>query len=766
MKINKPNKIAAIACSAFLALATTSIAQPLTNASFELGSLGGTPDDWVLALSGGTATNTDLYAKAGTRSLLIDSTGAGGWSSPNAHQQFPASPGDEFKFNGWMLRSASIPGGSFGLLKMEFRNSVGTPLVPASASIGQINLPFPGVESLPFLNDANVPANTWLFTQLQGVAPAGTVNVRFYVLNVNAPGAMYPMYFDDLKAEKILSPAGVTITAPTNGAIVFTNFFITATASAPPGNITNVTFYRGTTILGSDDTAPFSLNNVSAAPGLAQLKAVAQADTGPSIFVTSSVVNVTITDTVTVSEFGVNPAASWTAYMNWFQTPQNGGAFVQGSTWGIADLSAQFSGSGLSSVLTLKPAPLNDTNAYWYDYESEPLFSNPGNLTNAVGFKEMEANFYVQLPDGSVNGNLVKFTGVCKTNTLDIRLNPASTNGIGNGWTNYAFVKELAADYSTNLTTYVALTSGLPFSVSLQTSADPTLHVQYGFVTRGPNVWPSDVDKYGNVQIQSTAAVSTNFIVDSTAGWVGYMNVFTNQQGGGGYSFGSAWGTADLKAVFNTSGLVLSPNTINDPSPEWYTPSGQPGAVGNRTMDANFYQEFTGPLAGKNVTFTGTVLSNTLVSALNTNVIGNGWTAFAFIKDLAPDYSSFNWATVPLTPGAFNVSLFTANDPARHVQFGFVVTGPNVWVTDAAPFGNIVIGNAGVLPTTITPSLNGANLNLTFASQLGKTYTVQFKNSLTNATWNTFTITNGTGANAVVVDPASGNERYYRLSIQ
>jgi hypothetical protein len=452
--------------------------------------------------------------------------------------------------------------------------------------------------------------------------------------------------------------------------------------------------------------------------------------------------------------------------MNVFQTPQNFNGPVFSSAWGVGDLVAQFTGSGPSTLLTLKPAPLNDTNSFWYDYTVEPLLSNPTNLSGAVGFKEMEANFYVQVPDGSVSGNIVKFTGICKTNTLDITLNPSKTNGIGNGWTNYAFVKELAADYSTNKTTFVTLTSGAPFSVSMQTTADPTLHIQYGFVTRGPNVWPTDVNNYGNVQVQSTAAASTNFNVNSSANWLGFMNVFAKPQDGGGYSFGSGWGTADLKAVFGGSGLVLSPNTIGDPDPFWYTPSGGPGAVGNRTMEANFFQQFDGPLAGKNVTFSGTVLSNTLVSASNTNALGNGWTAVAFIRDFAPDFSSFTSATVPLTPGAFSVTLFTANDPNRHVQFGFQVVGPNVWATDVAPFGNIVIGNAGINPTSITPSRSGNNIVLTFPSQSGKTYTVQYKNALTNGTWNTLTTTNGTGANAIVVDPTSGVQRYYRLSIQ
>jgi len=562
----------------------------------------------------------------------------------------------------------------------------------------------------------------------------------------------------------LTSPLAAQITSPTEGATVFTNFTIVATASVLPGSVTNVNFLRGNTLLGSDDTAPYSLNVVGATPGAAALKVVAQADTGSSV--TSSVVNVTVTATPVVSAFDVNPAAAWTGFMNVFQTPQNFNGPAFSSAWGVADLSAAFTGSGPSTVLTLKPAGINDTNSFWYDYTVEPLLSNPSTMPGAVGFKEMEANMYVQIPDGTVSGNLVTFSGVCKTNTLDIRLNPSKTNGIGNGWTNYAFIKELAADYSTNNTTYVILTSGAPFSVSLQTTADPTLHVQYGFVTRGPNVWPTDVNNYGVVQVQSTSAASTNVIVDSAAGWVGYMNVFTNQQGGGGYVFGNPWGTADLKAEFNSSGLVLSPNTINDPSPEWYSPSGGPGAVGNRTMEANFYQQFDGPLAGKNVTFSGTVLSNTLVSASNTNALGNGWTAVAYIRDFAPDYSSFNSATVPLTPGAFSVTLFTANDPARHVQYGFQVVGPNVWVTDAAPFGNIVIGNAGINPTTIIPSQNGGNINLTFATQTGKAYTVQYKNALTNGNWNTLTTTNGTGANAVVVDPASGSQRYYRLSIQ
>ena len=179
--------------------------------------------------------------------------------------------------------------------------------------------------------------------------------------------------------------------------------------------------------------------------------------------------------------------------------------------------------------------------------------------------------------------------------------------------------------------------------------------------------------------------------VDPSATWNGFMNVSELPSNGGGYVFGSGWGTADLTAVFSGPVLTLGPNTIGDPASFWYTPSGGPGATGNKIMEANFYVEVTGPLSGVNLTFEGEVLSNTLTSA---------HTAIAFIKDFAPDYSSSVTTTVPLTPGPFSVSTFTIPAPGRHVQYGFQMVGPNVWITDVAPFGNVQIG-AIPEPTTL-----------------------------------------------------------------
>ncbi len=192
------------------------------------------------------------------------------------------------------------------------------------------------------------------------------------------------------------------------------------------------------------------------------------------------------------------------------------------------------------------------------------------------------------------------------------------------------------------------------------------------------------------VMVQAQAAVT----VDPAVVNLGYMNVYNlpAPDGDGAFQFGQPWGLVDLTAVYAGYDLTLGPNTIGDPNEYWYqcvdpyvAPNcGGPGAPGNKIMEANAYAEVTGPLAGQTVTFTGNVLATSLTGA---------HTVVAFVKDYAPDYSSFNQATVPLTAvGPFSVALATVNDPGRHVQWGFQMVGVNVWVTDTAPFGTITIG--------------------------------------------------------------------------
>lgn len=207
-------------------------------------------------------------------------------------------------------------------------------------------------------------------------------------------------------------------------------------------------------------------------------------------------------------------------------------------------------------------------------------------------------------------------------------------------------------------------------------------------------------------------ASAATYTVDPGASWLGFVNVFDvggtgyGMGAAGGYQFSSGWGTADLRATFAGPTLSLKANTIGDANPYWYTPAGGPGAIGNKIVEANFYQEINVTLAGTTVNFTGNVLANTLLGPVD--AAGRGWTAVAFIKDFAPDYSSSVNAFVPLTSlGVFNATLNTINDPARHVQFGFQVIGPDVWAGDPLSTPSIDIVAVVPEPTTAALALAG-----------------------------------------------------------
>lgn len=174
----------------------------------------------------------------------------------------------------------------------------------------------------------------------------------------------------------------------------------------------------------------------------------------------------------------------------------------------------------------------------------------------------------------------------------------------------------------------------------------------------------------------------------------GFMNVYNlpAPDGDGAFQFASEWGFADLTASFDGTELTLGPNTIGDVDQYWYQcpdgvdppDCGGPGAAGNKVMEANAYAEvLDGSLAGQTVVFRFAVTANTLTDA---------HVARAFVRDFAPDFSSVNEQTMEIqAPGLYEVTLQTIDDPTRPVQYGFQMVGENVWVTDVAPFGTVIV---------------------------------------------------------------------------
>jgi endoglucanase len=121
--------------------------------------------------------------------------------------------------------------------------------------------------------------------------------------------------------DKIMSPADdfpgggtnqlptVSITAPTSGSSFTAPASITVSANAADadGSITGVSFYQGTTLLGTDNTAPYSYTWSNVSAGSYSFTAIATDNAGAST--TSGIVNVS----VTTSNSGANLALNKTA---------------------------------------------------------------------------------------------------------------------------------------------------------------------------------------------------------------------------------------------------------------------------------------------------------------------------------------------------------------------------------------------------------------------------------------------------------------------
>lgn len=221
------------------------------------------------------------------------------------------------------------------------------------------------------------------------------------------------------------------------------------------------------------------------------------------------------------------------------------------------------------------------------------------------------------------------------------------------------------------------------------------------------------------VAATSFANGAVDVTIDSSTMTNGYMNVFELPSNGGAYVFSSGWGIGDLNATFPNSNTVnFTPNTIGDPNSFWYTPSGQPGATGNKIMEANLYAQNDGGLAGQTINFSGNVTSFTLQTGTNPNT---DYTFKAFIRDFAADFSTVveQVATITST-GLFNLSLATINDPARHVQWGLQMKGPDVWFTDVATKGSVTVTAVPEPASVALLGIGGGILALVARRRMGR----------------------------------------------
>jgi hypothetical protein len=94
--------------------------------------------------------------------------------------------------------------------------------------------------------------------------------------------------------------------------------------------------------------------------------------------------------------------------------------------------------------------------------------------------------------------------------------------------------------------------------------------------------------------------------------------------------------------------------------------------------------------------------------------------------------------------------------------FAVVVSDPQNSVTSSPPATLTFAA-----PTSITsPSLSGTNFSLSFASEAGPSYVLDYKSALTNATWTSLSTNLGTGGILSVTNSATGPDGFYRIKLQ
>jgi subtilisin family serine protease/predicted Rdx family selenoprotein len=177
-------------------------------------------------------------------------------------------------------------GGSFHV-EVDGANATGPLLVPATG----------GWQTFQSITMAGIPISAG--SHLLRVA-FDTNGSSGYVANLN--------YFR-WTIPGVNTPPSVTLTSPAAGATYTAPATIplAATASDIDGTVTQVSFYNGTTLIGTDPAAPYAFSWMNVPAGTYQLTAVATDNSGAST--TSIAVTVTVVTPPPSTPFGGTPAA-------------------------------------------------------------------------------------------------------------------------------------------------------------------------------------------------------------------------------------------------------------------------------------------------------------------------------------------------------------------------------------------------------------------------------------------------------------------------
>ncbi len=316
--------IASVALMAMAGLANaTNTTNLFPNGDFESGGAGA----WVEAFGGAVTYNYPASGGNPNGYGVMDSTGnpafaiwVGGAATPLSLSSLGLTAGQSYTFVQDMKITSGV---NIGGLKVE--------------SWGPSGVLDNSGDMRPSTSGHNTAAwETYSFTYTVNPAATGLKIVPLW-----GPGSV--VGYDNLGVVVVgATPLSVSITSPTIGQVVYSNFTINATAAVVPGTVTNVNFYVDAALIGNDPSSPFSFNAVGVSAGAHALKAIARDSSGN--FATSSVVNITVTNVAppafsayekfnyALGSFPNNTAATGTGFTGTW-TCGAAGTTVAGLTW-------------------------------------------------------------------------------------------------------------------------------------------------------------------------------------------------------------------------------------------------------------------------------------------------------------------------------------------------------------------------------------------------------------------------------------------------
>ncbi|MFT4943893.1 MAG: hypothetical protein ACI8RH_001640 [Flavobacteriales bacterium] len=224
----------------------------------------------------------------------------------------------------------------------------------------------------------------------------------------------------------------------------------------------------------------------------------------------------------------VDAGAEYLGYANVFETIANGGAFVFGSGWGVADIKTVVDPT--AGTITLQP----NYNTY-ADNPGDPFWID---AATGLGNKIFEGNSFVE-NNTDLIGNELTFTG----GILEYTLDPT--------YVTIAFIKVFNADFSFVKEVTTPLVEGQDFSITYTNVEPEDTTVQYGFQVVGLNANPDNEAALGSIVITDTVLGADDF---DAATIIMYPNPVT-----------SIWNVQSQEAITNVSVFnVLGQQVIND----------------------------------------------------------------------------------------------------------------------------------------------------------------------------------------------------------